>query len=58
MVEENGGQYPSGKIALGAYEENRTLNCQTFLFKGINLQLKYYSGHPIMVLHKNSTLLC
>ena len=46
---------PNGKISLVTHGENRTLNCQAFLFKGTDLQLKCSSGYPFMVLHKNST---
>lgn len=43
-----------GKFLLVTDGENRALNCQTFSFKGTDLQLKCSSGHPFMVLHKNS----
>lgn len=54
QVEGNYGVSPNGKISLVTDGENRALNCQTFLFKGTDLQLKCSSGHPFMVLHKNS----
>lgn len=55
QVEGNYGMSPNGKISLVTHGENRTLNCQAFLFKGTDLQLKCSSGYPFMVLHKNST---
>ena len=58
QVEGNCGVSPNQKISLVTYGENKTLNCQIFLFKGTDLQLKCSSGNQFMVLHKNSTLFC